>query len=73
MMTYLNNIIIILIENYKNYMEELTNLFKKNVNIKEPISKKILKLVSDDFDRITDQMISDNHNNTKIYIRIFYS
>jgi hypothetical protein len=48
-------------------MDELTDLFKKSVNIKEPISKKILKLVSDDLDRITNQMITDNHTNTKIY------
>lgn len=48
-------------------MDELTELFKKNVNITEPISKKILKLVNDDLDRITNQMISDTHTDTKIY------
>jgi hypothetical protein len=48
-------------------MDELTNLFKKSVNISETISTKIMKLISDDLDRIVNQMISDVHTNTKIY------
>ena len=47
-------------------MDELTNLFKKSVNISETISTKIMKLISDDLDRIVNQMISDVHTNTKI-------
>jgi hypothetical protein len=48
-------------------MDELTNLFKKSVNITESKSNKMFKLVNDDLDRITNQMITDTHTNTKIY------
>jgi len=48
-------------------MDELTNLFKKSVNISETISTKIMKLINDDLNRIVNQMISDVHTNTKIY------